>query len=176
MIRLSSLVGIALIVPMVLLGCERTSTAPSPAPPEASQALAAETAAETSNAQAVPDDIAELSKLEDVMKQIGRSFKFLRTHIADAASDGQSLEHARRIRLLAAKAGGMTPELVSRAPEAEQAAKMATFHEKFAALPPLVDELIAALEAGDRDAAQKALTDMHEAEEAGHEAMGVEDH
>ncbi len=174
MIRLSGLLGIALIVSAALLGCERTSTTPPPAPPDASQAPAAEPAAETSNAQAVPADIAELSKLEDVMKQIGRSFKFLRTHITDAASDAQSLEHAQRIKLLFERAGQLTPELVSRAPEAEQAAKMATFHEKLSALPPLVDELIAALKAGDRETAQQVIGEMHEGEEAGHEAMGVE--
>lgn len=124
-----------------------------------------------------PEALPELptyKSVHDVMEDIGRSFQFLRRNMDKPDNDAELLERVATMRTLVTVSQGMTPKQVERAEEKDRVTLGIAYSEHLATLPPLLDELEAALKAGDRDAAKAALNKLHDAEHEGHEALGVD--
>ena len=141
----------------IVTGCEKKSNTP-PAAGSGEVAVAA----------------AEFDSLHDLMEELADNYKFLRRNTESGDTD-ELLQHAAAMRDLVAQAKTMTPEQVEDAADADKEALEASFHKHLDAMGPALDAYETAINADDRAAAEKAVNELHEAEEEGHEALGVKD-
>lgn len=119
-------------------------------------------------------DVPKFDTLHDLMEELADHFKFLRRHTESGQAD-ELLEYSATIRALVAQAKTMTPEQVEDAQDAEKQKLSDAFQKHLGETTPALDAFDAAIKADDRAAAAKAVEQLHEAEEHGHEALGVKD-
>ncbi len=172
----------ALLLPLTAVlmfsACEKASEEPATPAPTAPGAVApaetpATTEADADDATAALPEVPAYESLHDLMEAVDDHYKFLRRN-ADSAEPAEMLEHTAMLRALALAAKEWTPHEVEDAPEAEQAVLLATYHEHMDKVGPALDAVEAAVKSGDRAAAEAAIRALHEVEEHGHEALGVD--
>jgi len=186
--RRASVVGSCIVITAAgLLGCKREEPAAPPLiEPEPVEAAAIDTpvveapAVEASELQMpatpapVPPPAADYTSAHDVMEDMGRAFQYLRRNMNGTDNDADLLQRVATMRALATTALTLTPKQVEKAAESDRAALAATYNDHLVSLPPLLDELETAIKSGDRAAARAALKKVHDAEHAGHDALGVD--
>ena len=120
-------------------------------------------------------DVQQYTSLHDLMEEVDDLYKYLRRYGAEGDLDTLKSKSAQ-LRALVDQAKAMTPKQVTEAP-AEKQQELADAYEKHLnSMIPALDAVDASLAANDREALAKAVRDLHETEEHGHEALGVDDH
>ena len=148
------------------LGCSQDPDTPAD--------VAADALQDTTHAPAPLPEAPEFDSVHDLMEEVADSYKFLRRNTESGQAD-ELLSHSATIRALIAQAKTMTPKQVKRAQGEEQTKLTQAFQTHLNAVPPLLDQYDAAIHASDRDAAAQTVKKLHDAEEEGHHALGVED-
>jgi hypothetical protein len=120
-------------------------------------------------------EVQEHDSLHDLMEQAGDDYRFLRRH-GDDATFSELARASLRLRALFLQALAMTPEQVEDAPTEQQAGLSAAYQRHLDATFPALDRVDAAIAAQDREALAEAVRALHETEEQGHDALGVDDH
>ena len=154
-------------------GCSESSDAPAPAVPEEdtggrvpAATSDAGSAAQATAAAAMPDS------LHDLMEEVQDHFRFLRRQ-GESAEFTELQQQATRLRELLVHAKTMTPHQIEDAPAEQRDALAAAYQKHLNDTMPQLDRIDAAIEAEDREALASAVHDLHEVEEAGHEALDV---
>lgn len=108
------------------------------------------------------------SELGDQMDRMNASFRKLRRQVADPKQNAASLALVDKFRKATAGAAKMLPEKISKLPASEQAAATASYRDQMKELLATIDELSAALKAGNNSEATKVMEDLAELQKAGH--------
>lgn len=117
---------------------------------------------------AVADD--EQTPMGEQMEVIGYAFKALRRQAGDPAANASTLELLAEIRGAAIKSLEFKPAYTTAQPTAEQAAFASGFKADLQDFIKIVDEAIAAVQAGDNTRAEELVAAMRDAQRAGHRA------
>ena len=115
-----------------------------------------------------PQGHREKSVLEKDMDAINHSTRKLKKQISDSSQNADSLELVARIRAAAESALGQVPPYAKDQPEADQPKFIADYRASMKAFIGDVDNLAAALKAGDNDSAGKLLAQLFQDEHKDH--------
>lgn len=116
------------------------------------------------------DDDTPLSK---EMKDMNRSLRTLKRQLADASKKDDNVALVEKVKKNIANTKDLAPKKT--ADQADKAGYTKKFHDEMADLDKSVDELEAAVKAGNADDAKKALDKMYKEKEKGHKDFGVDD-
>lgn len=108
------------------------------------------------------------SPLEEQMETMGGSMRRLGRVVADPAKSAEALELLGKFRAAAVSARTHTPALAAEKPEAERAAFVAAYQKGIDQLVAKLDEIDAALKAGDAANAKKLFDELRGLQRSGH--------
>ena len=117
---------------------------------------------------------AEYDSLHDLMEDMERHYKYLKRNAADG-EPAALLQRTAVLRELTKRALAMTPKQVTDAPEDQKDTVMQTYRDHLENIGPAIDDIENAIADNNRDALAQTLRQLHEVEEEGHEALGVEE-
>jgi len=106
--------------------------------------------------------------IEKDMHKISHAYRQLRKQVKDPAQNASSLELVATIRAGAVDARTHTPLRAADVPESERAAFEAGYQKKMGEFIDTVDQLAAALKAGDNDAAARLTRELDRLQDADH--------
>ncbi len=116
-----------------------------------------------------PQADSEDSELGDSMDSMKGAFRKLRRQVEDPTQNETSLALVAKLRKACVASTQYLPLKIGRLPAAEQAAAKLDFQDKMKELIATVDELDAALKAGNNEAAAGIIKELTLQEEAGHQ-------
>ena len=145
---------------LLTFGCEQ-----EPATPDAAQGT-----------QALAEEAAKHDSVHDVMEEVEKHYKYLRRQ-SESGESAELLARSAKIRTLTEHAKTLTPDQVQKLGEDQKQAMMQAYEQHLNKIGPILDTFDAAIAADDRAAATEAVGKLHDAEDAGHDALDVdEDH
>ncbi|MEY3774844.1 MAG: hypothetical protein RLZZ129_1624 [Verrucomicrobiota bacterium] len=110
----------------------------------------------------------ELTELGEQMELMSSAFRRLRRQAAEPAYNESSVELVAVIRTAATAAKTLVPGKAAELPEGERAEFVAAYRARMDELIAKLDELLAALRAGENPAAVRQVAALAEFQKAGH--------
>lgn len=120
----------------------------------------------TGLAQAETDG--DLTPLEEVMEEMSTAFRQLRRSVGDPDQNESSLALLATLKKGSEASLKFEPALAADQPEADRAAYIAEYRKGIQALIGLIDQTVAAINAGDNAGAEGHVRAMAEAQRTGH--------
>lgn len=111
------------------------------------------------------------TELEDRMEKINAAWRKLRRQVEDPAQNAATLALLADIRAASAGAEKLTPAKASDLPEADRAKFQADYAAAMKKLAGMLDQLEAALKAGQNADAAKLVTDINNLQRESHKAF-----
>ncbi|MCF3651677.1 cytochrome b562 [Synoicihabitans lomoniglobus] len=108
--------------------------------------------------------------LGEQMEMISDAFKLVRRQVEDASANASTLEQLATIRAAAEKGLAFEPAYAAEKPAAERTAFIAKYREDMRTFIATIDEVAAALTAGDNPLATELVAKMRSAQRSGHKA------
>ncbi len=110
----------------------------------------------------------EHTPLEDQMEIIGKAFRSLRREVRDPAKNESAAELVAKMLQAASKSTEYEPKWTADQPADEQAAFVAGYRKEMKKFVAMLEELHAALKAGDNDRANELVADLRSQQRSSH--------
>lgn len=109
-----------------------------------------------------------LRSLEDVMKDMGKSFKTISTAVSAKAITPATVTEAQKLVSLIVESESITPDTVLSLPNVEQEAAKTKYVQELKTLEKSANELVEALKANNVDLATQKINELNVQKKQGH--------